>query len=158
MGLEWCWWQVDDRQCLPTFKSRFMPGDHLWVREAWCHTWDAFDSDDPPSEPFMYRADEYPGDLEIRWKPSIHMPRRASRITLQITDVRVQRLQEISKEDVIAEGITERDGDDIKDVHAGWHEPFAKLWESINGKDSWAENPWIWAISFKRIEQQRAAA
>jgi hypothetical protein len=90
--------------------------------------------------------------------PSIFMPRWASRITLEITDVRVQRLQEISGEDAASEGVT---------VEGFWSADFAvdprriefmKLWTSINGEGSWLNNPWIWAITFKRVEAGERAA
>ena len=71
------------------------------------------------------------------------MPREFSRLTLTVTDVRVQPLQGISREDVIAEGIT-----DLEDVVAGWHEPYARLWNSMHGAGAWDMNPWVAAISF----------
>ena len=71
------------------------------------------------------------------------MPREFSRLTLTVTDVRVQRLQDISREDVIAEGIA-----DLDDVVAGWHEPYARLWNTLHGADAWDANPWVAAISF----------
>jgi hypothetical protein len=80
------------------------------------------------------------------------MPRRASRITLQVTGTRPERLQDISKADVIAEGITKRNGFPIEDCQAGWHEPFAELWERINGKESWNSNPMIWVVEFRRVK------
>ena len=86
--------------------------------------------------------------------PSIHMPRWASRILLEITDVRVERLQNISEEDAIAEGCTGKYGhlfgSDVTIEHP--IEQYKELWESINGEGSWGNNPWVWAISFKRIE------
>lgn len=94
-----------------------------------------------------------PGQSPLRWRPSIHMPRWASRITLEVTGVRVERLQDISIADALAEGV---------DVHKDhWAknrnhicspvQAFADLWKSINGPDSWDANPWVWAIEFKRI-------
>jgi hypothetical protein len=90
-----------------------------------------------------------------RWKPSIHMPRSASRILLEITSVRVERLQDIRSDAALAEGVT------IEDQHmsgycAGEYLPpaicaFRDLWQSINGASSWDSNPWVWAIEFKRI-------
>ncbi len=76
------------------------------------------------------------------WTPSIHMPRWASRITLEITGVRVERLQDISAEDAAAEGLTDR---------AKMHD-FGVLWSSIYGDESWQANPWVWVIEFKRVE------
>ena len=117
------------------------PGDRLWVREAWSphQTGDC-------GNVVVYKATN--NYAYTKWKPSIHMPRWASRVTLVVTAVRVQRLQEISKDDVIAEGIHERAGLPIKDCHAGWHEPFADLWKSLNGPGSWDANPWVAAYTF----------
>lgn len=124
-------------------------GDRLWARETWA----------PRSNltlakiqrPF-YRATDGVGDMKnpSRWRPSIHMPRWASRISLEITDVRVQRLNDINDEDAFAEGV-DRCG------HDGYHTDqgrcaFRSLWESINGVGSWDANPWVWAISFKRVQ------
>jgi hypothetical protein len=89
------------------------------------------------------------------------MPRWASRITLEITDVRAQRLQDISEEDAKAEGAAFFDGRPIH--HHGWRHDlgsvwstanlsFQSLWSKINGPDSWTENPWVWVITFKRID------
>lgn len=86
-----------------------------------------------------------------KWKPSIHMPRWASRINLEITDIRVERLQEINEEDAKHEG--------VKRINAGdfgmetWSSAFRNLWDSINSKRGygWDTNPWVWVIEFKRI-------
>lgn len=82
---------------------------------------------------------------DLRWRPSIHMPRWASRITLEVTDVRVERLQKISEADAIAEGCVSDDEFDAKDR-------FEWLWESINGEGSWEANPWVWVVEFRRVE------
>lgn len=157
------------------------PGDRLWVREAfqadppidstWASTaWHGCPEHAQLSEiperyrlpkHCIYRADWTGGEL-ARWRPSIHMPRWASRITLEITEVRVQRLQEISEADAIAEGCRPEPGvlgdDDIMVYHASHLlkcampvARFVVLWESINGPGSWDANPWVWAISFKRL-------
>lgn len=86
-------------------------------------------------------------------RPSIHMPRWASRITLEITDVRVQRVQEISYEDCIAEGLSEPPSVQYGNRKQDMREDWRKLWQSIYGADSWQQNPWVWAITFKRIEK-----
>lgn len=83
-----------------------------------------------------------------RWRPSIHMPRWASRITLEITDVRVERLQAISAADCWAEGIP--CSPDVNPIHE-----YQELWESINGPGSWESNPFVWAISFNRIKEPK---
>lgn len=131
------------------------PGDRLWVRETW-HTVDG--------EHAFYRADyqhDPIGDRQhgVTWRPSIHMPRWASRITLEITEVRVQRLQEISADDAYNEGTAEwaaetvRNGNKWPNIVRAYH----GLWESINGPGSWDANPWVWAISFRRITEGRSA-
>lgn len=127
------------------------PGDLLWVRETWRE-----DSPDDP-EAAVYAATP-PQKLPsgFRWKPSIHMPRWASRLTLRITDVRVQRLQDISESDAIAEGLITTGAEySFGDGFAKWVEPksaYAHLWNVINGRDSWALNSWIWALSFEVIK------
>lgn len=86
--------------------------------------------------------------FEGAWRPSIHMPRWASRILLEITNVRVERLKSISDGDAVREGCSTADmksGDCVADV-------FARLWASIYGSDSWKTNPWVWVIEFKRVE------
>jgi hypothetical protein len=98
--------------------------------------------------------DDSPSET-ARWTPSIHMPRWASRLTLRITDVRVQRLQEISEADARAEGapLELRLLDSVRLGATASHTGgFERLWESIHGPDSWAANPWVWVIEFRRIE------
>ena len=142
-----------------------VPGDLLWVRESW-HLVHVGGGRGGGIEPFnsydqMYMADghrehftfEGEGDPFLRFasdrpRPSMFMPRWASRLTLEITDIRVERLQDISKPDVIAEGITERDGCQIDDVVSGWHEPYAQLWDKLNGPGAWDNNPWVVALTF----------
>ncbi len=136
----------------------YAPGDLLWVRETWAQACE-LDGDEKPASAMMtyYRADGEPfsrwldpdtGQWRdgIKWASPIHMPRWASRITLKVTAVKVEGLQAISKADVIAEGIAGLD-----DVVAGWHEPFAELWNSIHGPDAWQANPWVAAYSFERV-------
>ena len=99
-----------------------------------------------------------PGQSPCRKRPSIHMPRWASRITLEITAVRVERLQDISEADAKAEGTVPSDGyaGPERDRQKGWRKSYAQLWDQINGPDSWEANPWVWAIEFKRINQAAA--
>lgn len=134
-----------------------MPGDRLWVRETWAD--DAEAIYDTGRRDTYYRAD--PGSEENRlfnldcgipheWRPSIHMPRWRSRITLEITGVRVERLRAISFDDAIAEGWPPGDAFDP----VTW---YSVLWRDINGAASWEANPWVWVIEFRRIEQARAA-
>ena len=128
-------------------------GDRLWVREA-------IDKVSEPGDVF-YRADYEAAHGNsgqgLGWKSSIHMPRWASRITLTVTEVRVQRLQEISEADAVAEGIFHRPSDFYPQgvwTHGGdegWHTPeaaYRHLWNSLHGPDAWDENPWVVAITF----------
>ena len=137
------------------------PGDRLWVRETWAHEIHALAAMREEDGPFAYAAtDSVQHRLGEKWRPSIFMPRWASRITLEITRVLVERLQDISEEDAIAEGCAKN--------HNGyyWGGPHAvsglkqmatavsayqDLWESINGPGSWDANPWVWVIEFKRV-------
>lgn len=128
------------------------PGGRIWVRETFGDC----------GERLVYRAETDDGaHCKVkRWVPSIHMPRAASRILLEITDVRVERLNAISEEDARAEGII-----DGGCLNCGEPEPcgcanpepdatdaFAYLWQSIYGQENWNANPWVWVIEFKRIE------
>lgn len=181
-----------------------MPGDRLWVREAWAEEHPLAIQDGRYSQPgragmvgpppvdfrTIYRADgeplqiwrnadqshpyytrsgpadevdaEYPTVASnytchgkgIHWRPSIHMPRTASRITLEITAVRVERLQDISERDAWAEGCEGYD-DDVTGGRSGYSE-YAELWQSINGAGSWDANPWVWVVEFKRADQEPA--
>jgi hypothetical protein len=132
-------------------------GDVLWVREAF--SYDRLDVDRDGALPPWYWADGNPeaGDW-TKPKPSIHMPRWASRTTLEVTDIRVQQLHDISEEDAIAEGVTKVrdychvirgfDYDEAGLCHTHATTPFAKLWNHINGPDAWSTNPWVVALTF----------
>jgi hypothetical protein len=124
-----------------------VPGDVLWVKE----TFKAF-----TQQRVEYRAD-YPSlESTTGWTPSIFMPRWASRLTLEVTEVRVERLQEISEEDARAEGVTSERGAVGQSVRPGPREAFAALWDSINGERCpWASNPWVWVVGFRRLEVHR---
>ncbi|HHL0117810.1 TPA: hypothetical protein ACQZLP_003001 [Klebsiella variicola subsp. variicola] len=144
-------------------------GDRIWVRETFqgpLFDFDLMDSYCKDSTPFeksefcVYKADGVPApefydaddELHCCWRPSIHMPRWASRILLEITGVRVERLKSISDRDALREGCSTADmksGDCVADV-------FARLWASIYGDESWNSNPWVWVIEFKRIEELTA--
>lgn len=155
------------------------PGDRLWVRETFMDllgTGIERRTGDPGR--YAYRADTPLGsygdaarkDYGLKWKPSIFMPRTASRITLEVTGVRVERLQDISTQDAKAEGI-ESQGNEFsghawrcytdnapggvwfpEGEHTAPIRSYRSLWESINGADSWITNPWVWAIEFKRVQ------
>ena len=125
------------------------PGDRLWVRETWARNEDQL-SDTRMDTSLVYRAD---GETRAKdngtdkpWRPSIHMPRWASRITLEIAGVRVERLQDISTADCWAEGIAA--SPDVDPVHE-----YRDLWESINGPGSWDANPWCWVLEFRRAQE-----
>lgn len=161
------------------------PGDRLWVRETFksIASGEVKNGYGEVRYGYAYKADsatrwnERPtiihdltgqpgkGPMQFQprpWKPSTHMPRRASRITLEVTGVRVERLQDISEDDSLAEGI---DADLCRQSIGnaplkGGYLPtcaFSYLWEKINGAGSWDANPWVWVIAFKRIEQERKA-
>lgn len=125
------------------------PGDRLWVRETFVYR--------HKHDRFYYRADHpiYDPYEHNGWKPSIHMPRRASRIALEITDVRVEPLSDISESDAKTEGAEWLNGDAELGALIGAgpsrREGFAQLWRSIYGDGSWAANPWVWVISFRRL-------
>ena len=135
-----------------------IPGDHLWVREnGWerpertpkmmrdgADTW----------EPYYFDADGLSAtdcaefkEWRFKRRPSIHMPRKASRITLEITGVRVEPLQEISQSDVFAEGLRNHD----MAIEHSAQQAYAALWDQINGAGAWDKNPWVWVVGFKLV-------
>jgi hypothetical protein len=127
------------------------PGDRLWVREDF-----RYDIAEGPSvdvhgnprcqEVILYRLDN--DEDCMNWRPAIHMPRYASRITLEITDVRVERLQDISGYDACCEGV-----DQLAVTPTEVRDAFQSLWDSTNAKRArWASNPWVWVVSFERCE------
>jgi len=143
---------LDDRKTAIERCRHGKPGDRLWVREAFR----IFSSETGPKDEIgrpavtHYRATDLHLFPDAKWKPSIHMPRWASRITLEIIAVRVERLNEISRGDAMAEGCPHSNlayGQNPCD----W---FHELWESINGPESWAENPWVWVIEFRKTEKE----
>ncbi len=148
------WAHFDDGP--DTLPLPYRCGDRLYVRESWAPL-DALNHIDCGPQALacrgFYRADENttPGEIS-RWRPSIHMPRWASRLTLTVTEVRAQRLQEISEADAVAEGINPSPG--------GWwsgaegqagttpQAAYALLWNSLHGPDAWDANPWVVAVTF----------
>jgi hypothetical protein len=137
------------------------PGDQLWVRERFAPRDGITLINRQRSEIFYWADDEAKYWSDGPWKPSIHMPRWASRITLEITGVRVERLQDISDEDAQAEGTPcyvcggSLVGLSEADCHCFHRKANASdyrcLWESINGAGSWDANPWVWVVEFKRV-------
>lgn len=188
MSREWCWWQVDDRQCLPTFNVKYQPGDRLWVREPhkfrganygagdeWFRVWGSAGGTDSwdPDFPFGFEpgphdrvqplcgAEHDEGDgvqgLVTKQRPGIHMPRWASRLTLSITDVRVERLQAISEADAVAEGYASAPNGwfPVIDVNRGLtgsapdgRSAFAMHWNLTHGPGAWDANPWVTTSTF----------
>ena len=148
------------------------PGDLVYARETWAapHAYDHLPPRLIPQDARIhYAATEERGGL--LWRPSIHMPRWASRITLDITVVRVERLQEISEADAMAEGVhgypfRPDDGwplctgymvgadDGATTLHPKPQDPYRLLWEQINGRGSWDANPFVWVLEFRRQERQ----
>lgn len=147
-------WHIDD----PAVASGCpygVPGDRLWVRETWSHA-------KALSSELFYRAtdgEQCSGrqlplsyiEREARWRPSIHMPRWASRITLEVTGVRVERLQDITADDARAEGVFTPEAHYAQNGPTAPISNFAGLWADINGWDSWNANPWVWCVSFRRL-------
>ncbi|HEK3371769.1 TPA: hypothetical protein SMV99_000987 [Pseudomonas aeruginosa] len=162
------------------------PGDRLWVRETW-HVGKPHDKTAPADilapllaegrgitvlytaggwqsvgpagrEEPIYPDDQPLPDWAGKGRPSIHMPRWACRILLEITAVRVERLQDISEEQALAEGVRGEPCDHARQACADigcWGDTakgaFGFLWESLNGEGRWAENPWVWVVEFKQV-------
>ncbi len=169
-GSKWPWSEDAEHACDFWHPCPFgAVGDRIWVRETW----------NKYGGLLTYRADhDWIDDMRMetvctaKWVPSIHMPRWASRILLEITDVRVERLNAISPEDAESEGLECTNftgfGDEpglpsypepdvyFDPLKKQWKEyppeAFAGLWESIYGEGSWQANPWVWVIEFKRVE------
>lgn len=142
-----------------------VPGDRLWVKETHAVVMPSKsgkleydgarlieDTEHGTPVEVWYRADGELGVMSTmfddgpRWKPSIHMRREYSRLTLEVTGVRVERVQDISEADAKAEGCDECGWDTARDE-------FAELWVSINGVESWDANPWVWVVGFKVVAQ-----
>lgn len=141
-SLDW-----DERNCEKNITCPYgQPGDLLWVRETFVyrdkHDKYYYKADYPDSDPYAHSG----------WKPSIHMPKAAARIWLEVTNVRAERLQDITEHDALQEGMSIRydkdeDGLVVKDKRNT--EAFEELWQSINGTESWEANPWVWVVEFK---------
>ena len=165
-----------DGDCIGTgreVRAPWLVGDMLWVRETWaviCEDPDAtittnrieYKADTGATNPGGW--DAAPDDAEaIRWRSPIHMPRWACRLTLRVDSVRVERLNDISEEDAIAEGMVYFDGRNYE--AGGWHsgktdhgyfptavDAYSDLWDRINGnRHPWASNPWVWVVTFARL-------
>jgi len=149
-GPQWNWWTEDNRLCNAHTIVECpygQPGDRLWVRETFCRNY--------RSGRLIYRATEKMYNLPInsKWTPSIYMPRWASRITLEIKDVRVEKVRKISEKDAKEEGVVPSIvGDDLD--HLKYRAAFQTLWNSINEKRGygWDVNSWVWVIEFERMK------
>ena len=172
-ALSWLWGDGPGHDVHETIKRvrcpYGQPGDRLYLRE----TWQAVNGNDrarhivthpaPDRGWIEYAATPRIDEPAYKWRPSIHMPRWASRITLEVTGVRVERLQDISEADAKAEGadclITENCTDQsralldmpLMEDAKPYRNGYALLWESINGDGSWDANPFVWVVSFRRI-------
>ncbi len=141
-----------------------LPGDRLWVRETCSFTVNGYPNVCKPSivphdAKVWYReANDRPTWAETKWHPSIFMPRWASRITLEIADVRIERLWDMTEHDAMAEGCEDAPNPDFDEKEPMDESPFTfkagfmKLWSEINGLASWYANPWVWVIEFKRLK------
>jgi len=159
------------------------PGDLLWVRETFCKTTEEY-LHVKTKLPFVYKADvkdfkivkQEMSNMGWKWKPSIHMPKAAARIWLKVKDVRVERLQEISEEDILAEGVripVNRETGNVevrlgvdnsalsflpeKSINTKYTQSqllfahWAELWCKVNGRQSWDANPWVWVVEFEVV-------
>lgn len=152
------------REIMAAACAPYKPGDILYVRETWATT--------PNGQDYLYRADadgnavkDRSGNWHVpKWRPSIHMPAEAARIFLRVTDVRVERLQEIDGAGAEAEGAIEINNPLIREdkvtFDAYGRRMFAALWEGTVGEANhveygWAANPWVWVIEFERCERPK---
>lgn len=153
----------------------YCPGDVLYVRETWQYAYN-LDGNEQPIEGtgrYLYAADDLPEPFgfwvnpdgthrdSMPWRPSIHMPREAARIFMRVTDVRVERVQDIAYADIIREGITEEDIDEREAINreASSKDLYSRLWNSTVKPDDlslygWDANPWVWVIEFERITKE----
>ena len=131
-------------------------GDNLWVRETWSILPEDLGT-------VIYRADMWDHTHDVTWKPSVYMPKGACRLWLEITGVKVERLQDINNRDACAEGVNpwpEYGTRSAEEPEIVWNhiDPFKKLWTEINGKESWVDNPFVWVIEFKRAVADNATS
>lgn len=155
---DWCpWkWENEEGEIISKFSPYGQPGDMLWVRETYLYT----------GSQIVFRADEDPENKWLcKWNSPIFMPKAAARLWLEIVNVRVQRLEDITEEDAVKEGVESINVNDhpykFKNYHTNKFKcysakhSFASLWVEINGLKKYAENPnpWVWVIEFRRIEK-----
>jgi hypothetical protein len=162
MSTRWMWWRPDNKIGPDVEKPcpYGVPGDRLWVRETFA-VWDdgrharrEAQALGFPHQGVSFRADcvdatgrerdpDARNDFGVKWTPSIFMPRWASRLSLMVTSIRVERLQDITAEDARAEGV------ESIGATCDYRGAYCALWESINGAESWAANPWVWVVGFE---------
>ncbi|MES2733599.1 MAG: hypothetical protein V4714_17780 [Bacteroidota bacterium] len=143
-------------------------GDIIWVRETFAivleNKWGMIDG---AQEQYTYKADKPSASQllnPVKWKPSLFMPKEACRLRLEITDIRVERLNDISEEDAKAEGYLKMSDHPPMagkkqfeyNIHGTYKKGYECLWEQINGADSWAKNDFVWVITFRKLYQQLA--
>ncbi len=149
VGKKWMNWHVDDPQASLACPYG-LTGDQLWVRETFFDHGSMGGGETICDERIEYRANEWDrqdSTIAGGWTPSIHMPRWASRITLEITDVRLERLQDITESDVLAEGI------EWGPYATDHRTAFAQVWNAIEPIEyCWPRNPWVWVMAFKPVE------
>ncbi len=159
-GKQWHQWHRDDPAAVNACPYG-QPGDCLWVKET--HRFDGLDPKiaiaNRAAESVQFFADE--ADATVAWRPSIFMHRWASRLTLEITEIRVERLQAITEADALAEGVTPAVVPGHYNIIAVQHIParqvgtardaYRVLWEQLNGPGSWALNPYVWVLTFRRV-------
>lgn len=154
------YWDTEEGERILKFCPYGMPGDILWVRESF---YDCSQVEQPPCDldpsaqdympRFSYKADHDDWE-EVRWRPSIHMPKEACRLFLKVKSISIERLQDISEEDARSEGA----GPATLHNQTGNYTHkygFQRLWYEINGHESWNANPWVWVIEFESVEKPK---
>lgn len=157
----WALWDAKGCTCREIPFRYVFPGDSLWVRETWqAQTqsgkwWHEIKRDDRKLYNWAWTNPVRPAydAMPPRWLPGIHMPRSASRITLEVVDVRVERVQEINNRDAKAEGVYPLMLDDGRVRYDDFRGMFANLWDRINDHDGqrWEDSPWVWVVEFKKV-------
>lgn len=153
-GLNYINWDCNGNELIQSPKHKI--GDVLWVRETWQKTTFLHPLDDEYG--YIYKASENgrewaESDEGWTWKPSIFMPKEACRLFLKVTNVRAEPLQDITDTDIVDEGISATVSSTDPTLYLTYKEAFQQLWQSINGKESWDLNPWVWVYNFEKTER-----